>query len=644
MAGRISGITIEIGGDTTKLQTALKGVDNQIRTTQNTLRDVNKLLKFDPSNTELLTQKQKNLEKAILQTKDRLQQLKDAQKSVQEGTEEWDALQREIIATEQSLQGLEQEYRNFGSVAAQQIAAAGEKMKDFGGKVTEVGEKLKPLSAAAAGIVTGMVGLGLNAGKTADELVTLSNQTGLSTDSLQKMQYASDLVDVSLDTITGSVTKLKRNMAGSDEPFVKLGVAVRDSSGHMRDVETVFYDVVYALSRVPNEVERDQIAMEIFGRSADQLAGIVDDGGAALRKYGDEAERLGLVMSGETLTALNETNDAVDRSKAQLKAAALELGATIATALAPFIEKLAAFVEKLVGWLQRLTPEQARTVIMIAAIVAAIAPLLIIGGKLITGIGMLMTFAPMLVAAFTPVTLVVLAIGAAIVALIADGIWLANHWEELKMLARETWDNIKNTFSAARDNIVTSIQEFGAAARDYFAQTWDNIKTKAITGWEQIKKSVADKVGALKEAVKERLDAVADIVQNAVQRFKSLFNFEWRLPHIALPHFWISGNFSLNPPSVPSFGVNWYKKAYDTPILFTSPTILQTPQGLKGFGDGNGGEVVLGMNKLRELVAGAGDDITINVYANDGMDVNQLADAIQDRLVRLARQRESAYA
>ena len=644
MAGRISGITIEINGDTTKLQTALKGVDSQLKQTQTALKDINKLLKLDPGNTELLVQKQKNLENAIQQTKDRLQQLKDAQSQVAQGTPEWDALQREIIATEQQLEQLEREYRNFGSVAAQQIAAAGEKMKDLGNKVTEVGQKFEPVSAAAAGLVAAMVGLGLNAGKTADDFNTLSKQTGLSTDSLQKMQYASDLVDVSLDTITGAVTRMKKNMAGSGEAFDKLGVSVTDSSGHMRDAESVFYDTIKALSEIPNETERDQLAMEIFGKSADELAGIIDDGGAALRKYGDEAERLGLVMSGETLDALNKTNDAVDKSKAQLKAAGLELGATIAIALAPFIEKLAAFVEKLVGWLQRLTPEQARTVIMIAAIVAAIAPLLIIGGKLITGIGMLMTFAPMLVAAFTPVTLVVLAIGAAIVALIADGIWLANHWEELKMLARETWDNIKTTFAAARDNIVTSIQEFGAAARDYFAQTWDNIKTKAITGWEQIKKSVADKVGALKDAVRERLDAVAEVVQNAVQRFKSLFNFEWRLPHIALPHFWISGNFSLNPPSVPSFGVNWYKKAYDTPILFTSPTILQTPQGLKGFGDGNGGEVVLGMNKLRELVSGAGDDITINVYANDGMDVNQLADAIQDRLVRLARQREAAYA
>ena len=79
-------------------------------------------------------------------------------------------------------------------------------------------------------------------------------------------------------------------------------------------------------------------------------------------------------------------------------------------------------------------------------------------------------------------------------------------------------------------------------------------------------------------------------------------------------------------------------------MMFTSPTVLQTPQGPKGFGDGNGAEIVLGLNKLRELVGGAGDNITINVYASDNMNVNQLADQIQQRLVQLSRQKEAAYA
>ena len=109
MASRIKGITVEIGGDTTGLVKALRGVDSQIRTTQSNLKDVNKLLKLDPGNTVLLTQKQKDLETAISLTKTRLDELKEAQAGVQKGTEEWNALQREIIETEQNLQNLEKE-------------------------------------------------------------------------------------------------------------------------------------------------------------------------------------------------------------------------------------------------------------------------------------------------------------------------------------------------------------------------------------------------------------------------------------------------------------------------------------------------------------------------------------------------------
>lgn len=599
MASRIAGITIELNGDTTNLQKSLKGVDGQLKQTQATLKDVNKLLKFDPKNTELLTQKQKNLESSIKLTKDRLKELQDAQSGVAKGSAEWDNLQREIIATEQNLKGLENEFKTFGSVTKQQILAAGESVKEFGGKITEIGNKMKPLSAAAAGVVTGMVGLGVNAMTTADDLNTLSKQTGLSVETLQKMEYASDMVDVSVDTISGAVTKLKKNMGSAPEEFAKLGVSVTDASGNMRSAEAVFMDTVKALSQIDNEVERDQAAYEIFGKSADELAGIIDDGGAAFSAYGEEAQKLGLILSGDTLNAINESNDAIDKSKAQLKAAGLQLGATIATALAPVIEKLAGLVEKVVQWLQKLSPEQAKTIMIIAAVVAAIAPLLLIVGNLVTAISAL---APVIAFLVSPIGLVIAAI-------VAAGVVLYKHWDEIKAWAVEVWGNIKET-----------VTNFCDSVKEKFTETWDSIKTKVHDVWEGIK----------------------DIVRTGVEKLKSLVNFEWKLPHIALPHFHIEGSFSLNPPSVPHLSVEWYKKAYNNPIMFTSPTVIQTPNGMKGFGDGHGGEVVLGMDKLRQLV-GTGE-VTINVYATPGMDVNQLANKIQERFAALNGQRRLAGA
>ena len=592
-----------------------------------------------------LTQKQKNLESAISGTKERLEQLKAAQSGVEQGTAEWDALQREIIATEQSLESLENEYRNFGSVSAQQIAAAGQKMQDFGSKVAEVGNQMKPLSAAAAGLVAAMGGLAYKSVQTADDLNTLSKQTGLSTDSLQKMQYAADLVDVPFDRISGAVTKMKKSMGGTGEAFGKIGVAVKDSTGQMRGAEDVFYDTIKALSQIPNEVERDQLAYEIFGRSADELAGIIDDGGAALREYGDEAKRMGLIMSGETLDALNKTNDAVDKSKAQLKAAAMELGGTIATGLAPFLEKLAGFVEKLVGWLQKLTPAQTNMIMTIGLVVAAIAPLLLIIGQVASAIGAIMSLAPAFTAVFAalagPVGIAIAVIGA----LVAVGVLLYKNWDEIKAKAIEVWNDLVNGWNNFKTNLSNAFYEFGQAAKQSFTDTWNAVKDTAINAWESIRTSISTKVTQIKDKISATFEEAKNKVQSVIDRIRGIINgANWRLPHLAIPHLSVWGTFSLRPPSVPHFSIAWYKKAYDNPMMFTSPTVLQTPQGAKGFGDGNGAEIVLGLNKLRELVGGASDNITINVYASDNMNVNALADKIQQRLVQLSRQKEAAYA
>lgn len=114
MASRIQGITVEIGGDTTKLQTALKGVNGQIKSTQSQLKDVEKLLKLDPGNTELIAQKHKLLGEVVSETKEKLTSLKTAAEQANTALangeisqEQYDALQREIIETEQDLKNLD---------------------------------------------------------------------------------------------------------------------------------------------------------------------------------------------------------------------------------------------------------------------------------------------------------------------------------------------------------------------------------------------------------------------------------------------------------------------------------------------------------------------------------------------------------
>ena len=596
MANRIAGITIEIGGDTTKLQTALKGVDKTLKTTQANLKDINKLLKLDPKNTDLLNQKQKNLQTSIKATKDRLAELKQAQSQFAKGSAEWDAIGREIASTEQDLKRLEGEYRSFGSVAKQVVQAVGKQMQDLGKKITAAGQKFQPVSRAAAAVVTGMGALGMSAINTADDLETLSKQTGLSTDEIQKMQYASELVDVSLDSITGALKKMKPKMTDSNETFSKLGVSIRDADGNMRSATDVFYDSLTALSQIENETERDQVAMELFGKGADELAGIIDDGGQALKDYGKEAEDLGLIMGGDELEALSAINDQVVQLKNQFKGSALKLGAKIAEAAAPIVEKLAAGLEKVAAWFDKLTPQQAEMALKIAAVVAAIAPVMMIIGKLVTGIGGLISAFGFLL---SPIGLII----AAIVALIAIGVLLYKNWDKIKAKAEE----IKNNIVASWNNLKANV-----------AATVDNIKTAVVEKWESIKTTVQQKIEDLKNGAVNKFNAMKDTIKNVIDRIKQLFNFQWKLPHLKLPHLSITYEeagdlgkfFGVN--RIPHLSVEWYKKAYDNAMMFTRPTVMATPYGYKGFGDGSGAEIVMGLDKLREVV-GANQNVTVNV-------------------------------
>ena len=219
---KVRGITIELGADTTGLSKALKDVNGQIGSTQKQLKDVEKLLKLDPKNTELLEQKQRLLNEAIDASKSKVDTLKEAQSALNtetaEGQKQYDAIEREIIACQQEQAKWSEELDKVPT-----------KLEQFQGKLKSVSdatavmaEKTAGISKAAASGVAALAGMAYKAGTSADDINTLAKQYGVTTREIQKMNYAQDLIDVSTDTMLSSYAKLTKQMGAGSDVFDKL--------------------------------------------------------------------------------------------------------------------------------------------------------------------------------------------------------------------------------------------------------------------------------------------------------------------------------------------------------------------------------------------------------------------------------------
>ncbi|MDO5397765.1 MAG: phage tail tape measure protein [bacterium] len=209
MAGAIKGITVEIGGDTTKLTKALNDVNKQSKSLQSELKGVESLLKMDPGNTELLAQKQQILAESVSNTKEKLETLKEVQTQVKAqfdsgeiGADAYRDFQREIEATEQKLKKLTDAQKEFGSVTAQKVAAAGEKVKEVGGKAESAGKAMLPVTAA----ITGIGAASVAAFNEIDEgYDTIIKATGAAGETLEGLQNVADNVFSSMNTDMASV-------------------------------------------------------------------------------------------------------------------------------------------------------------------------------------------------------------------------------------------------------------------------------------------------------------------------------------------------------------------------------------------------------------------------------------------------------
>lgn len=397
----------------------------------------------------------------------------------------------------------------------------------------------------------------------------------------------------------------------------QLGISVTNSDGTMKDSVQIQKELHDAFSQL-SESEQIAAASAIFGKNqmAPWLAlintapGDVNALNEALGQNGTAMEMQAAMMSGFA------------GSIEQLKSGLDVLLTSLGEALAPVIQKVVAGLQALVNWFNSLSPQMQSVIAVIGVIAAALGPVLVILGTLISSIGSIISVigivAPLIAGLAGPIAIAVLAI----TALIAIGVALYKNWDTIKAKAIEIKNNIVATWNGIKASVIAAV---------------NNLKAQLSAAWASIKATASAAWNAVKTAITNPIQTAVELVRAGINKLKSIVNgAHLSLPHIKLPHFSVSGKFSLNPPSVPKVSVSWYK----TGGIFDSPSLI-------GIGEA-GPEAVVPLDKLWDKLdkiaeSAQGDGVVINVYASPGMDVEQLARRVEAVLVRQARQRGKAW-
>lgn len=644
---RIKGITVEIGGDTTGLDKALKGVNQEIRTTSSSLKDVERLLKMDPGNTELLRQKYELLNRQIDQTEDKLESLKNAEKSVQDqmkqgkvSEDQYNALKREIIATEASLRDLrsradatDKAIRGIDEKPIEDVEKAaedaGEALDDAGKNASNFGDYLK-----ANAVTEGAKALVSAVKDIAEETKEYSKIMGTLETSSEKAGYTAEETTKTFRTLY--------QVLGDDQTAATTTANLQAIGLSQEDLLKITEQTIGAWAQYGDSIPIDSLAEsinetiqagQVTGTFADVLnwAGTSEDAfNEKLAAAGSTAERANLVMQEmanqglqqsydkwmENNAALAENNDAQAELNEQL--------AVLGEKILPVMTELVSVVADLLAWFNSLDPQMQTLIVTMVLLAAAIGP---------ATSGIMGMQAAITAISANPIVLAVAAAVAALAILIVYG-------DEVQDMLENLDEFLQGVF--ARDWTEVFGPILGTALNTFFANvknTWNLIKTVfngvidfirgVFTGdWErawngviQIFQGIFAYIGNI---AKRPLNSVIGMVNGAISGINMLIRGINNLPGVDIPTI----------GKIPYLAKGGVLSSGSAIVGEAGPEILTMA--------GNRAIVQPLTNQTTNNTSLGG--ITMNIYGAPGQDVRELANIIEDELADRIERREAAFA
>lgn len=616
MAGYIKGITIEFGADTTKLNGALKKTQGTLNKTQAELKQINTSLKFNPGNTTLLKQKFDLLKKSVTQTEEKLSQLKNMQKQmdaagVDKASAQYRELEREIVKTENQLKTAEGSLKRFGSVGKQQALTVGNAFKTAGGKISSAG---KTITTSIS--VYGMAGI-----YTGSKLIELSEKQAQAEEKLAEIYKTRMGVDKQAvqSTLELASAQQKLGVVGDE---VQLAGA-QQLATYAKTPSTV-NALLPALNNLLvqqkglNGTQEDAVGLaNLFGKAMMGNTGALKKAGitfteaqAEIMKTGTEEERAAVLAEVVTQNVgnMNAEFAKTDAGKIQQAKNALgDMGEEIGAVLLPAVADLVSWLQdNLMPKLQQLIdfmkqhPAIAKFALAFAAITAALGPLIMMLGGLVTAIGTVMTAGVAMEISLAPIIGIIAAVVAAIAAAIAIGVLLYKNWDKIKEKAATLKSIVAKNFNTLKSSV-----------------------SKAFTG--------------IKNAMTKPFTTAINTIKKGINKIKSFFPLKIGkiFKNLKLPKFKVKGKapFGIGGKGEkPGISVSWHAKAMKNPYMFSNATL---------FGAGEkGDEMLYGraalMRDIREATSG-GSTINVTLNASTSESPEQYAQRFGRELNRMVR-------